>query len=226
MPYTKLPQSSHNVFLKRQQSINQQQSHRGVRQDKSTTNSARRATSQPAPSEKRMRPHPLNSKSSRSQTRLTPKRKTVHLTLWVKPGVKAELQRKAEQEGISLSATGGVLLERALQQNIDMQYSALIQPAIERAFEKKLGGIIRRLAWLLVRIAFDGGQTRSIAANILRRQPGMTDPMLKTILEESAKSAKANIARRTPQMLELFEALEAWILAESEEQEHHAEWPL
>jgi hypothetical protein len=38
--------------------------------------------------------------------------------------------------------------------------------------------------------------------------------VLKTILAGSGKSAKANITRRTPQMAELFEAVEQWMVAE------------
>jgi len=39
------------------------------------------------------------------------KRQTVKLTTWVKPGVKTELQRIAEAEGLSLSRTGAAALE-------------------------------------------------------------------------------------------------------------------
>ena len=64
----------------------------------------------------------------------------------------------------------------------------------------------------LVRIAFDAGQTRSLVTNILGRQPGVTDPVLKTILEGSGRSAKANIMRRTPQISELIDSVEQWML--------------
>ncbi len=193
----------------------------GVGQDKGAARRARTPIRQPAPSEKRMRPHALNSNPARSQNRSTPKRKTVHLTLWVKPVVKAELQRIAEQEGISVSAAGGAYLEKALQQHIDMQYSALLQPVIEKAVRKEMRGISTRLAWLLVRVAFDTGQTRNLVTNMLGRQPGVTPAMLKTILEHSSKAAKGNITRKTPQLTELMEAVEQWLVAEDEGEEKH-----
>lgn len=73
--------------------------------------------------------------------------------------------------------------------------------------------ISTRLAWLLVRVAYDGGQTRSLVTNILGRQPGMTPDLLKTILKGSGKTAKANITRRTPQIVALIEAVEEWLVA-------------
>jgi hypothetical protein len=75
-----------------------------------------------------------------------------------------------------------------------------------------------RLAWLLVRVAFDTGQTRAIVTNILGRQQGMTEEKLKNILAMSQQTAKGNITRKTPQITELMEAVEKW-LAEDEEKE-------
>jgi hypothetical protein len=48
--------------------------------------------------------------------------------------------------------------------------------------------------------------------------PGVTPDMLKTILAESGKTAKANITARTPQINELIEAVEKW-LGEEDKQE-------
>src|SRR5438477_4183756 len=96
---------------------------RSVRQDKGASSRERRASVQPAPRKNVMRPHQMNSNHSRSQNRPTPKRKTIHLTLWVKPVVKAELQRIAEPEGVSISAAGGAFLEEALRQNLYTQHT-------------------------------------------------------------------------------------------------------
>src|SRR5215471_19128277 len=150
----------------------------------------------------------------RVQNRSNPKRKTVKLTLWVKPIVRAEVERLAEQEGLGLSATGAGFLEHALQANVDMQYGSLLQPMIEQAIKKQMRSISTRLAWLLVRVAFDSGQIRSLVTNILGRQPGVTPDILKTILDSSSKTAKGNITRKTPQLVELIEAVEQWISAE------------
>ena len=78
-----------------------------------------------------------------------------------------------------------------------------------------------------MRIAFDAGQTRSLVTNILGRQPGVTQPLLKTILESSGRSAKANIMRRTPQIASLIEAVEQWMTEdEKQEKKHMNKWRL
>jgi hypothetical protein len=188
-----------------------------VRQDKGRISSARIGTQQPAPHQNPMRPHPLSNGATRSKNSPKPKRKTVHLTLWVDPIVKAELQRLAEQEGLTVSKTGAAFLKQALQNNVNMQYSELLTPIIETAIDKRMGARDARLAWLLVRVAFDTGQTRSLVANILGRQQGMTEDMLKNILAMSQRTAKGNITRKTPQIAELMEAVEKWLNAEDEE---------
>lgn len=155
----------------------------------------------------------MDSITPRSQKRSN-KRRTVPLMLWVKPSVKAELQHLAGGEGLSVSKTGAAFLEEAIRQKLHVQHAVLLQPIIEQAIRKQMRGISTRLAWLLVRIAFDSGQTRSIVANILSRQPGVTADMLNHILDQSSKTAKRNITRRTPQIVELIEAVEHWIVAE------------
>jgi hypothetical protein len=190
-----------------------------VGQDKGRISSAQVGTAQPATRNNPMRPHVLSSKSTRSQSRPKPKRKTIHLTLWVEPIVKRELQRIAEQEGLTVSKTGAAVLKQALQHNVDMHYSELLTPIIEAAIDKRMRARDARLAWLLVRVAFDTGQTRAIVANILGRQQGMTEEKLKNILAMSQRTAKGNITRKTPQLTELMEAVEKWLNAADEKQE-------
>jgi hypothetical protein len=207
---------SQNGFSQQPYSPNVQQPLGGVRQDKPRAPTARIASPQPAPLKKVMRPHQVNNNPFRSQKRPTPKRKTVHLTLWVKPVVKAELERTAEQEGLSVSATGGAFLEKALQQNVDMHYSALLQPVIEQAIRKQMRSYSSRIAVLLVRSLFTSEQTRSLATNILGRQPGVTPEVLKSILDGSSKTAKGNITRITPQLADLIKEVERWIQQEGD----------
>ncbi len=211
-------QSSQNVFERRGHSATGQQPQGGVWQDNPTLPTARTASPQPAPRKNPMRPQQMNTHSARSQKRPTAKRKTVHLTLWVKPVVKTELERIAASEGLSVSSAGGALLEQALQQHIDMQYHALLQPMIEQAIAKHMRSYSSRIALLLVRVAFASEQTRGIVTNILGRQPGVTPDVLTTILDGSSKTAKGNITRMTPQLSELLTEVEQWI-QEGEKQE-------
>jgi hypothetical protein len=194
--------------------LQQQRLLSSVRQDKSAASRARIPTLQPAAPETGMRTYPLTSNPARSHTKPPPKRRTVPLTLWVQPVVKAELQRKAQLEGLSVSAAGGALLNKALQQHIDLQYGAFLRPVIENEIKKQLQGMSTRLARLLIRVAFDVGQIRSLVTNILGRQPGMNQDELQSIMDGSSKTAKNNIFRRTPQIAALIEAVEQGLQVE------------
>jgi hypothetical protein len=214
MPYTVQPHFSQNVFLRQSHSAIRQQQNLGVRQDKGALKRARIATNQPAPRGKVTRSQVLNNDTPRSQNKPTPKRKTVYLTLWVKPIVKTELKRLAEQEGLSVSSVGATFLEKAIQTNLDMQYGALLQPIIESAIRRQMRSMSTRIAFLLVRVAFASEQTRSLATNILGRQQGVTPSVLNEILDGSSKAAKGKITHHTPQLEELIAEVDRWFQEE------------
>ncbi len=180
-------------------------------QDKGRISSARTGTPQPAPQTKPIRPHAVNTATARSKKNPDPKRQTVQLTLWVDSIVKRELQRLAAQEGLTVSKTGSAFLEQALQNNVDMHYSALLEPIIRHEIHKQMQGISNRLAFLLARNAFSSEQTRALAANILGRQNGITDAELKDILAMTKRTAKGNLTRRNPELEELIAAIKQWL---------------
>jgi hypothetical protein len=212
MSYTVQPHSSQNVFLRQSHSVIRQQQNLGVRQDKGAVKRARIATNQPAPRGKVTRSPALNNDTPRSQNTPKPKRKTIHLTLWVKPIVKTELKRLAGQEGLSISSVGAAFLEKAMQSKLDLQYGALLQPIIESAIRQQMRSMSTRLAFLLVRVAFAGEQTRSLVTNVLGRQQGVTPAVLNEILDGSSKTAKGKITNCTPQLEELIAEVERWFL--------------
>ena len=152
----------------------------------------------------------MNSNPARSQNRPTPKRKTVHLTLWVKPVVKAELQRRAQRDGLSVSATGVALLEKALQADIDMQYGAMLEPIIERTISKHLRARDNRLAFLLARAAYESGMTKALVLFVLK-QSGVDQARLKAMLDESSRKARTTLLRKTPQLETVLAEVAAWL---------------
>lgn len=209
-------QPSQNVFQRRSYGANGQQPQGGVWQDNHPPPRERAASHQPVTVEKDARTHHMETKTSRTQKRYSSKRKTVHLMLWVKPVVKAELERIAQQEGLSISATGAAFLEHAIQQDIHTQHGALLDTIIEKAIAKHMRSYSSRIAILLVRSLFASEQTRSLATNILGRQPGVTQPVLEEILNGSSNAAKRNITRKTPQLESIIEELEQLFLNEGE----------
>src|SRR6266567_2813131 len=201
-----LPRRSHPAKI--------QQPRSGVGQDNPTPPPARIATVQPAPPKNSMRPTPKKTNTARTQQGKALRRKTVHLTLWVRPVVKAELERLAEQEGLSVSATGAAFLEKAVQEDLHTQHGALLETTIDKAIAKHMRSYSNRLAVLLVRSLFTTEQTRSIVTNILGRQEGVTQPMLETILNGSSNTARANITRITPQLKTVIEAVQKQLTEE------------
>jgi hypothetical protein len=211
-------QSVNNVFSLQSNGAATNAGNAAVVQDKVRTSSVRIGTRQPVTVTKRTRTDVSGTKTPRSKNSPIHKNQRVLVGLWVKPRVKEELQRIAQTEGISLSSVGSALLEEALQHSLSAKYAPLLEPIIRNEIRQQMRGISSRLAWLLVRVAFDTGQTRSLVTNILGRQQGMTEDMLKNILAMSQRTAKGNITRKTPQLTELMEAVEKW-LAEDEKKE-------
>jgi hypothetical protein len=103
MPNNGKPRSLKNIFQNQPNGAKAETLNASVRQDKGRISSARIGTQQSAPRQNPMRPHKLSSNATRSKSHPNPKRKTVHLTLWVDPIVKQELQRIAQEEGLTVS---------------------------------------------------------------------------------------------------------------------------
>lgn len=179
----------------------------GVWQDNPAPPRDRIASAHPAPQQKDMRPRPSNTKRYRSQKRST-KRKTVSLTFWVKPSLKAELQHLSDAKNLSVSKIGSIFLEEAVRQKLSTQHAIFLEPIIEQAIRKEMHAFSNRLAFLLVRSCFTSEQTRIIVTNILNRQHGVTPQILNTILDNSSKTAKRNMTRRTPQVETILSQLD------------------
>jgi hypothetical protein len=216
------PQIPQNIFLQQIHAVSSLRSRSDVRQDKSAALRGRVASAQPERPAPVMRAHQGESQPPRTQNHPTNKRKTVPLTLWVKPFIKAEVQRLVEleqhqgKEDVSLSSVGGAFLERGIQQNVDMKYGALLGPIIENAIDRRMRARDNRLVALLVRIAFETGQIRGIVTNTLAVQPGINEGIIQTVLTKSEEEAKKNITRKTPQITEMLEDLSKWMTVEEE----------
>ena len=208
------PHSRTNIYSPQTNTNKNKQSLKRLRQDNSRFFSARSASRQPAPVTKCDRAPALNNVIVCSHYPNSHQNRTVKLTLWVKPIVKDELECRAKREGLSLSASGAAFLEKALQQHIDLQYTALLEPIIQKAINKHLLQLRKTNTHLLVRIAYDVGQIRGIVTNILSNLPGMTQNLVRGIVINSEKTAKGNIARLTPQMKELIDKVRERLLSQ------------
>jgi len=218
LPDTHRSHSARNIFAPQSNMPTAQQPQGGVGQDNPAPPHERIATMQPASQKKVTRTHTTEKNSPRSQKQFNTKRKTVAVTLWMSPGESAELQRVAEQKGVSLSQTGRAFVVSMLEHNLYTQHAALLDPIIDQAIGKHMRSYSTRLAVLLVRVAFASEQTRSLVTNILGRQPGGTTKVLNEILDSSSKAAKGKITYKTPQLEDLIEEVEQWF---SERESEH-----
>jgi hypothetical protein len=152
------------------------------------------------------------------------KRQTVQLSLWVKPGIKHELERVAQSEGVTVSRSGAAALEQWLAHRSHIQHRGIFQPMIEQAIAKEMRAYSSRIVMLLVRSIFASEQTRALATNILGRQPGVTQPVLEHILDGTSDTAKRNITRVTPQLATLLPEIEQW-LEQGVSANYDQQWP-
>jgi hypothetical protein len=139
------------------------------------------------------------------------KRQTVHYTIHVKPSVKAELQRIAQAEGLTASRTGAAALEEWLARRSHIQHRGIFQPMIEQAIAKQMRAYSSRIALLLVRSLYTSEQTRAIAYNVLRKQPGITDDKLDAIMDGSKNTAKRNIGQVSPELAPIIQDIGQWL---------------
>jgi hypothetical protein len=165
-------QKSENIFEQQQNPKAGDVPHGGVRQDKRATDSARTASPQASRLGNIPRAQSMKKNGVRTASVNTLYRKKGKLTLWVNPIVKAELQRRAARNGLSISAAGAALLERALQQSIDMEYGALLAPVIREQIHREMRTYSSQIVKMLVRVAYAAEQTRSLVTNILGRMAG------------------------------------------------------
>jgi hypothetical protein len=192
-----------------------------VGQDKIANTRDRVASGRPAASKPVPRSEQLVTSPPRSQNTSRFDERTVPLTLHVRPIVKDRIREIAKREALknldappSLSEVGGKYLERGLQSHMDMQYGALLEPMMKKILEKNQRQMINLFRWLLVRIAFDGNQTRTLVTNIFVRQEHISKKAKETILSKTAETAKSNIFGQSPQLMELVREFDQQLAAD------------
>jgi hypothetical protein len=214
MPNTKRPHSQSDIFqnqAKRQKSTTR---FGDGRQDKRADTTARMSTAQAARSTIPSRAEPLDTKIPRIQNPTVDRRRTVQLTLWIRPIEKAEIQRRARRENLSVSAVGAALLRKGLQTDLDLHYGALLEPVFANMLDRRMAARDNRLALLLVRNYLVGEQTRGLVTNLLGRHPDITAEVLNDILDHSFQEAKKKLVRRSPELEELIKEVKRWLIVE------------
>jgi hypothetical protein len=186
-----------------------------VRQDNVASLRERGASMEPYRTAVVMRTRQVRRNSDRSlkkhpRTHST-KRQTVPATTWLKRPLRDEIDRIAAHNGATRSETMEALLEEAVHQSIHEQHEVMVKPIVERAIAEQSRHDRTQFAQLLIRIAYDANQTRSLVTNVLGRQDGVTPEVLNKIRDWSSHKARQSILAKSPQIEELLTALNAWL---------------
>jgi len=167
------------------------------RQDNPAQSPAPSRTPQPAPPKNGIRTAPKKGDTNSTHPKTNRLGKDVQLNLWVRPVVKAELERVATREGLSVSATGEAFLEKALQQDLYTQQSALLETILDRAIGRHMRMYSDRNASLQARNIQKTELIFQIVTQILSKMPGMDGKKLEAFMEQADELARASITRIT-----------------------------
>ena len=117
---------------------------------------------------------------------------TVHLDR----DVGLEVQRLAQERGVSLSACAAALLADALQGPLERQYAALVQPVVEQTVRQTLYAHLERLGDLAFRAALDSDETRRLVVALLFKAVG--SKMAKVLRREAHSAAWQRLREPAP----------------------------
>ena len=207
LPNNKTSQLHQNIYTQQQNQKTPATKPRDVGQDKGSATQALPASVQPGSVNARSRAEYLKTKSPRSQNQSYTRAKLIHTTIWLKPLVRAELERIAKTENMSISQVGATACEDWVRFNIHRQQNALVETRLRHMIREELQAFGHRIVFFLMRIAFSAEQARILITNVLKLVLTLTGHDQKSyygLVDESAKLAKRNIIRRTPQLKALL----------------------
>jgi hypothetical protein len=185
---------------------------RGVVQEKGLLTQALKASGQPGSVANSQRPQALRSKGVRSQSRTPTPVKLVHSTFWIDPRVRAEMQRQATEEGISVSEVGAKACAAWVRNSIREQQDDLFEPRLRHMMRQEIQTLGERLVFFEMRNAFASEQTRILTIDLYKRQlqkEGVTQEKMYELIDQSDKMAQQNITHRSPKFKGLLLQWEA-----------------
>jgi hypothetical protein len=167
------------------------------RQDNPTQPRARVASPQPVPPKNKMRPPPFEEYKNDTHPGRPKRQKTRHTTTHLKPRVRVDLERKAADEGLSVSATLAAITEWYFQQSLYEQNTATMDTAMDKAVGRHMRVHSDREASLQARNIQKTELVFQIVTQILSKMPGMDGRKLETFMNEADEQARASISRIT-----------------------------
>jgi protein-disulfide isomerase-like protein with CxxC motif len=162
----------------------------------------------------------LYSKTTRVQNRFPTRVKLVHTTLWLHPLVRAELERIAERESLTLSQVGAAACEKYVRDTIERQQSAILETKMRQIIREENRALGNRIVFFLMKIAFPAEQARILTTNVLKwvcKLAGLDLKAYYKMVDEASSLARRNIIAKSPQIKDLMEKWEGMFTDERQE---------
>ena len=194
----------------------------GVRQDKETPRRSHTASEQPS----NVQGVAFQYKTDENPPALqrpkhhgSQKRRVVPVTGCVPPFIADQLEQMRDQGGkqkLSRSAVVANLIMRGVQQHVDMQYGATLEPVIEKSIHRHIQSYSNRNANINLKALYAAEQNRLLSIHILRFLTDMVESPdeLVPIITACQENAWENITKMNSDMP-----------AAPQRKENNREWP-
>ena len=194
----------------------------GVVQDKETPRRSHTASEQPSNVQGVAFQHQTDENPpalQRPKHHGSQKRRVVPVTGCVPPFIADQLEQMRDQGGkqkLSRSAVVANLIMRGVQQNVDMQYGATLEPVIEKSINRHIQSYSNRNANINLKALYAAEQNRLLSIHILRFLTDMVESPdeLVPIITACQENAWENITKMNSDMP-----------AAPQRKENNREWP-
>ena len=159
----------------------QEATNAGVVQDKETPRRSHTASEQPSNLQGVAFQHNTDENPpalQRPKHHGSQKRRVVPVAGCVPPFIADQLERMRDQGGkqkLSRSAVVANLITRGVQQNVDMQYGATLEPVIEKSINRNIQSYSNRNANINLQALYAAEQNRLLSIHILRFLTDLVD---------------------------------------------------
>ena len=194
----------------------------GVVQDKETPRRSHTASEQPSNVQGMAFQHQTDENPpalQRPKHHGSQKRRVVPVTGCVPPFIADQLEQMRDQGGkhkLSRSAVVANLIMRGVQQNVDMQYGATLEPVIEKSINRHIQSYSNRNANINLKALYAAEQNRLLSIHILRFLTDIVESPdeLVPIITACQENAWENITKMNSDMP-----------AAPQRKENNREWP-
>jgi hypothetical protein len=177
----------------------------GVRQDKETPRRLHTASEQPSNVQGVAFQHKTDENPpalQRPKHHGSQKRRVVPVTGCVPPFIADQLEQMRDQGGkqkLSRSAVVANLIMRGVQQHVDMQYGATLEPVIEKSINRNIQSYSNRNASINFQALYAAEQNRLLSIHILRFLTDLVDASeeLVPIITACQQNAWDNLKKMT-----------------------------